>query len=156
MRKTTLILGLIFMIIVLLQSFLVGVGGELFEDFSLSRGGAVGRLVAIMFGIGAAFVLAKPVVSVIIYGLAAVLAMSMAVPTAFHDLFVWGIVSVILAVMSYIGTKEIKRVSPSIWERRRQQAMQQEMQAEEEFFDTVPETESIDTANTAGEESANA
>jgi hypothetical protein len=89
MRTAVLVLGLIFLAIILVQSYYVGVGGELFEDSALSRGGAVGRLVAIMFGVAAAFVLAKPFISIIIFSVAGVLSLAVAFPTAYYDLFLW-------------------------------------------------------------------
>ena len=44
MRKAILILSIIFMIIVLAQSWLVGVGGTMFNDRLLAWGGFAGRL----------------------------------------------------------------------------------------------------------------
>lgn len=118
MRKAVLVLALIFLAIILVQAFLVGVGGETFEDLALSRGGAVGRLVALMFGVGAAFVLAKPFVSIIVFGLAALVSLVVAYPTGYYDLFLWGIIAVVLGVLSYFGWREIEE-QPSF--RRRQE-----------------------------------
>ncbi len=111
MRKATLIIGLIFMIIILVQSFVVGMGGELFEDFTLSQGGAIGRLVGILFGAGAAFVLSKPFASMIIYVVAALMALIAAFPTGYGDLFLWGIVAVVLAVLSFFSRRELEEYS---------------------------------------------
>ena len=119
MRKAVLILGLIFMVIILLQSFLVGMGGELFEDYSLARGGAAGRLVGLMYGIAAAFVLSKPFATFIIFILAALLAFALAIPTGYHDLIIWGITSIILGVLSFFGWREVEDVSVSLRKKRK-------------------------------------
>ena len=118
MRKAVLVLALIFLAIILVQAYLVGIGGETFEDLALSRGGAVGRLVALMFGVGAAFVLAKPFVSIVVFGLAALVSLVVAYPTGYYDLFLWGIIALILGVLSYFGWREIED-QPSF--RRRQE-----------------------------------
>ncbi|MFY9113624.1 MAG: hypothetical protein WAO23_00065 [Dethiobacteria bacterium] len=107
MRKAVLVLALIFLAIILVQAYFVGVGGETFEDLALSRGGAVGRLVALMFGVGAAFVLAKPFVSIVVFGIAALVSLIVAYPTGYYDLFLWGIIAIVLGVLSYFGWREI-------------------------------------------------
>lgn len=107
MRKAVLVLGLIFLVLVLVQSFFVGIGGEMFEDPSLSRGGAVGRLVAIMFGVGAAFILSKPYTSMVIFTISGIISLIVAYPTGYLDLLLWGVVALGLAVMSFFGWKEI-------------------------------------------------
>ncbi len=107
MRKAVLVLGLIFLVLVLVQSFFVGIGGEMFEDPSLSRGGAIGRLVAIMFGVGAAFILSKPYTSMIIFSVSGLISLIVAYPTGYYDLFLWGAVALGLAVMSFFGWREV-------------------------------------------------
>ncbi len=107
MRTAVLILGIMFFVLVLVQSFFVGIGGEMFEDPFLSRGGAIGRLVAIMFGVGAAFVLAKPHTAMIIFCVSGIISLIVAYPTGFYDLFLWGVVALALSVMSFFGWREI-------------------------------------------------
>lgn len=125
MRKAVLVIGLVFLAIILVQSFFVGIGGELFEDPGLSRGGAVGRLVAIMFGVAAAFVLAKPFTSMIIFGIAGLLSIAVAFPTGYHDLFLWGFVALGLTVMSFFGWREIEDVSlPLPFFKRKEEPME--------------------------------
>ena len=119
MRKAVLVLGLIFMVLVLVQSFFVGIGGEMFEDPSLSRGGAVGRLVAIMFGVGAAFILSKPYTSMVIFSVSGIVSIIVAYPTGYYDLFLWGTVALGLAVMSFFGWREIDENASLFFLRRK-------------------------------------
>ncbi len=106
MKKAVLILSIILFIIVLFQSWLVGVGGAMFGDADLSRGGLIGRIVALLFGGGAAFILAKPIISLGIFiagGLAGVIG---GIVTGYYDLILWGVLALGLAVMSYFAGRE--------------------------------------------------
>jgi hypothetical protein len=114
-----LILALVLMLVLGAQSCAVAVGGEVASGLStteeeknegddLSAGGSVGLLVALMWLIGAALVLAKPRVSMWIFGAAGVIALLGGL-TGFSDLYLWGVVSFVFALMSWRGTKERAR-----------------------------------------------
>ena len=111
MRVATLILALFLMIIIGFQSCAATVGGGL-GDQALGEGGAVGVLVTFLYLIAAAFVLAKPIVSVVVFSLAAVIALMGGTTTPFADLIVWGVVAAALAVMSYFGMRELRGKQP--------------------------------------------
>ncbi|NLX91904.1 MAG: hypothetical protein GXZ07_10055 [Firmicutes bacterium] len=108
MRIAVLVIGLIFMIIIGVQGCLVGAGGTIFGDEELSGGGGIGMFASLLFGVAAAFVMAKPVISVVIFILAALLAF-LAGTTGFSDMNIWGVLALLLAVLSYFGHRELLR-----------------------------------------------
>ncbi len=114
MRKAVLILSIILMVIVLFQAYMVGVGGQLFNDMTLAQGGLFGRIVAILFGLGAAFVLGKPKVSVVIFGLGGLTGVVSGIVTDFNDLILWGVFSLGLGVMSFFADREADRAPSSM------------------------------------------
>ena len=112
MRVATLILGLFLMIIIGFQSCAATVGGGL-GDEALGEGGAVGVLVTLLYLIAAAFVLGKPIVSLVVFSVAAVIALIGGATTPFGDLIIWGVVAAVLAVMSYFGVREQRNKQPA-------------------------------------------
>jgi len=113
MRIAVLIIGLILMIIIGMQGCLVGAGGTIFGDEELSGGGGIGMFAALLFGVAAAFVMAKPIVSLVIFILAALLAF-LAGTTGFSDMNVWGALALVLAVLSYFGHRELLKKNDRI------------------------------------------
>ena len=116
MRIAVLIIGLVLGLALFMQSCAVAVGGSIAEDLStsarekaenedLAGGGGIGVLAALLWLIAAAFVLAKPKVATIMFGIAALLC-AIGGSTGFSDLFIWAIVSLILAVLSWRGIIE--------------------------------------------------
>ncbi len=109
MKKAVLILGIILFVVILLQSWAVGLIGVFLGAEDMAQGGLVGRIVALLFGGGAAFILAKPLVSLGIFtigGLAGVLG---GIVTGFYDLILWGAIALILAAMSYFVSRNIEQ-----------------------------------------------
>jgi len=114
MKKAVLILSIIFMVIVLVQSWLVGVGGTMFNDRMLAWGGLVGRLVALLFGAGAAFVLPRPLISTFIFLAGGLLGIGFGLYTGYYDMILWGGISLLLAGGSYYAwSGEEKRTVPA-------------------------------------------
>ena len=109
MRVATMIIALVLMLVVGAQSCTVMVGGEMTGDEGIAEGGAVGILLTLMFLIGAAFSMAKPMVSVISFAIAAVLEFAAGATTDFSDMSVWGGVAAVLAVMSFFGHRGLKK-----------------------------------------------
>lgn len=101
MKKAILIISIILMVIVLVQSWLVGLGGTMFNDQVLSLGGLIGRLVALLFGAGAAFIMPKPLVSLYIYLGGGALAIIFGIYTGYYDMILWGGLSLALGGGSY-------------------------------------------------------
>jgi hypothetical protein len=108
-RVATLILGLILMVVVGLQSCAVSIGGALGDSNRMEQGGALGILITLLILLGAAFALAFPMMSLVSFALAGLLGLAAGSTTAFRDLTIWGIVSLVLAVFSFFGWREKRR-----------------------------------------------
>lgn len=106
MRKAVLILGIILMVIVFVQSLLVGFGGTVFSDAALARGAFLGRIVALLFGVGAAFALGKPGISAILFGAGGLVGIVGGLLTGYHDLILWGVLSIGLGALSFFAMRE--------------------------------------------------
>lgn len=111
MRIATLIIALVLMLGLFVQSVLVSAGGSLAEDAGTQESGSMGVLVALLWLVAAAFVLAKPRVSAVLFAVAGLLAF--AGTGDFPDLWFWGGVSLVLAGFSWLGYRE-KRKKPSV------------------------------------------
>jgi membrane protein implicated in regulation of membrane protease activity len=109
MRIAVMIIALCLTAIVGLQSCTVMVGGGLTHDQGLSGGGAAGLLVAFLFVLGAAFALGLPKVSQVIFAIATGVGFLAGAQSGYHDMTVWGVVSLVLAFMSYFGARELKK-----------------------------------------------
>lgn len=104
MRIAVLIITLILGIFLVIQTLLVTAAGGLGNDEALSGAGAIGLGIAFLWLVAAAFVIGVPLVSTIIFVLAALLGLGMgASGTAYRDLAVWGGLSLVLAALSFIG-----------------------------------------------------
>lgn len=114
MRKAVLIISILLAIIVFVQSWLVGIGGSMFNDQLLSWGGLVGRLVALLLAAGAAFVLPRPLISVFIYLAGGLLGIIFGLYTGYYDMILWGGLSLALGGGSYYAwSSEEQRVAPA-------------------------------------------
>ena len=100
MRVAVMVISLGLMVVVFVQSCTVAAGGSLADDESVSGAGAAGILVALLFLLGGAFALGMPNVSAWMFWLAALVAILAGLTTDFGDLVVWGIVAIVLGVMS--------------------------------------------------------
>ena len=116
MKKAILALSVIFMVIVLTQSWLVGVGGAMFSDQMLAWGGLVGRLLALLLAAGAAFVLPSPLISFSIYLLGGLLGIIFGIYTGYHDMILWGGLSLLLGGGSIYAWHLDKRASTIVHE----------------------------------------
>jgi hypothetical protein len=124
MRIATLILGLVLTIGLFLQSALVAtaesIADALDEEETQSDGGGVGILVSLGFLIASALVIAKPRFAMWTFAGSAVVAFIGGASTDFSDLYVWGIVGLVLAAMAWRGSVE-KRRSDALEQEQREQ-----------------------------------
>lgn len=104
-----MIVALGLMLVVGLQSCAVFVGGSALEDQGTVDGGALGIFIALLFLIGAAFVLTFPWVSFVSFVLAGVVGLGGGASTEFSDLSIWGVVSFVLAALSLLGVREKRK-----------------------------------------------
>lgn len=98
-----MIIGLVLFFLLALQSCAVTVGSDLADDEENAGAGAVGLLVALLFLVAAAFVLAKPRFASVIFGIAAALALLGAAGSDFTDLYAWATAAAVLAGLSFFG-----------------------------------------------------
>ena len=110
MRIATLILSIVLMFIVGAQFLAVSFGDALMNEPSATQGGVIGVLIALLFLVGAAFALGVPAVSFIVFSIAGIIGLAAGASTSFADLTIWGVVSFVLAAMSFFG----------LWGKRRQ------------------------------------
>lgn len=109
MRIAVLIIALCMTMLVGMQSCIIHVGGNITSNNDFAEGGAVGLLLAFLFVIGAALVLRLPKVSMFIFLACGLLGMLVGSSTEFKDMYFWGGLSFILAVLCYFGARELKR-----------------------------------------------
>ncbi len=108
MRVATLILALIFMIPLTVQSCaIMGLGGIAGQS-QTAGAGLIGIVMALLWIVGAAFALGKPTVSVVMFALAGLFGWMLGATSRFSDLNIWAIASVILAVLSFFGRRELR------------------------------------------------
>lgn len=119
MRIATLIISLIVTLFLTLQSLAVMAAGSLVSGFSdtaaeksegenMSASGAMGLVAAILWTVGAGFVLMKPKVSKWIF-IVATPNCVLGAAAGFSDLWFYTAVSVVFALMSHFGIKEKAR-----------------------------------------------
>ncbi len=109
MRIAVLIIGIVLSVVMAVQTFAVYVLGNAGNNADASGGGAVGLLVAFLMLVAAAFAMGVPLVSVILFLIGGLLALLIAASSNFPDLAIWGIVSLVLAVMAFIGWRGKRR-----------------------------------------------
>src|SRR4051812_7948952 len=97
------------MLIVGFQSCAASVGGSMGHNQSTTNAAGMGFFVVFLFLIAGAFAISFPLVSVVSFVLAGVVAIAAGFSSAFADLAIWGFVALILAVMSFFGYREKKR-----------------------------------------------
>lgn len=103
------ILSLVFGLFILLQSFIVGVGGAVLKEESASQGGSVGILVSFLLIIAGAFAFKLPRVAMFISGAAGILGVLAGLSTTFKDMTVWGVVALALTALNYFAARTQKK-----------------------------------------------
>ncbi len=101
MRVATLIIGLMLVLGLFFQSVLVGGLSEVAGDENSSSAAAVGVLMALIWICGCALVIPLPRIAGSLFVLAGVL--GFAASAEFPDLGVWGGISMVLALFSFLG-----------------------------------------------------
>lgn len=119
MRRAAQIISLVLMVALGIQSCAISVGGSVSEEFSssaverqqaedLSGAGGAGMLAALLWLIGAAFVMSRPKVAMWLYGASSVLCL-IGATAGFPDLWIWMIVALAFTAMSWRGIGEKER-----------------------------------------------
>lgn len=100
-RIAVLIIGLILMVALFFQSLTINVLSDATNTENTETAGAVGLLMAVIWLVALGFVLPKPRISAVLFVVAAVI--GAAGWSDFPDLQLWSGVSIVLAVLSYVG-----------------------------------------------------
>ena len=106
MRIATLIIGLLWGALIFIQSMTAGVFSS--EGSETSSAAGAGLLVAVLWLLASALVIAFPKVSIVLFGLAALIGI-FTDPGAFEDLQVHGFASIVMAVLAYFGWRGKKK-----------------------------------------------
>jgi hypothetical protein len=109
MKIASGILSLLFGLIVMGQSFLVGIGGSIISDESMNQGGAVGLLVSLLLMVGGAFAFQVPKVALFFTGAASLFGLAAGATTVYSDMTAWGVVAIILTALNIINSRKPKR-----------------------------------------------
>jgi hypothetical protein len=109
MRIATLVVTLFLMLAVGLQSCTLYGLSAIAGQQETGGGAAVGLLIAFLYLLGAAFVMGLPLISIICFTVAGLLGLAVGATTKFSDMTIWGIVSFVLALMSFLGRRELRR-----------------------------------------------
>jgi ribosomal protein L40E len=119
MRIAVLILGLLFNVVLFLQTVLIAGLGSAANDEATAGAGAVGVFVSLLWLVASALVLAFPMASAILFVVAGLF--GFAVSGDFPDMAVWGGIALILAVMSFFGWRGKKKQARAQAEEYQQQ-----------------------------------
>lgn len=122
MRVAVLILGLVLGAFMLFQTFAVYALSGATSDKTSSGAGAIGILMALLWLIACALVIPLPQISVVPFAVAGVLGIAAASTSKFHDLQIWGIISLVLALLSFFGWRS-KRKDATLAETRHQELL---------------------------------
>ena len=101
MKKVILVLGVVLTLMVLVQSWLIGLWGTMFNDPLLTWSGRGGFLGALLLLAGTAFLLPRPLISFFIYLSGGLFGLAFGLFTGYYDAIMWGIFSLSLGGGSY-------------------------------------------------------
>jgi hypothetical protein len=103
MRIAVMVISLILGLFVFLQSCVASVASDVSNTEDST---AAGVLVPFLWLLGGAFVLRHPKVSTVMFAIAAAFALLVATSSIYEDMYVWSVVSAVLAVMSFFGHRQ--------------------------------------------------
>lgn len=105
------LISILFSAFIFLQSFVLSVGGSVFDDKTTAAGGAVGIIVALLFFIAGAFAFALPKVAMVVSIIASLFAFMNWVGGDFPDMAVWAVIALGLAAMEYFAARKPKKAA---------------------------------------------
>jgi hypothetical protein len=85
-----------------------GIGASLGSGHGFEKGASAGAAVAVLYLIGALFVIGRPLVSFAVFTLGALTGIAAGIWTTYSDLKLWGWLAAVLAVLSLFGHLERK------------------------------------------------
>ena len=109
MRIAVIILALCLTMILGVQSCTITLGGSILDNQADADAGRMGLVLAFIFVLGAALTWGFPRSSGTLFVAGGAVAMLVGLSGTFHDLAVWGGGSIILGIMAFAGSRELKR-----------------------------------------------
>lgn len=103
MRIAVLVLGLLLGLLMFFQTFLVYSLSGATSQKETTEAGAVGLFMALLWLLACALVIPIPLVSTVVFVIAGLLGFAAASSSDFSDLSIWGVASLILAALSFVG-----------------------------------------------------
>ncbi len=113
MRAAVMIITLSLMVVLGFHSCAAVVTARGIADDSLFVGGWVGFFVVFLFLLGGVFSLSMPAVSLVVFVFAGLVAILIGTRTDFSAMFLWSAAAFSLAIMSYLGDRELKKKEDS-------------------------------------------
>lgn len=107
MKLATGLIGIFLSLLVMVQACAIFAGSSMAEDQPLGEAGAVGLLVGGLLFLGGAFAFGLPAVSMVIFAIGGLLAV--AISGTFADMWIWGLVSFALAIMSFFAWRSARK-----------------------------------------------
>lgn len=129
MRIATLIIGLVLTVGLFFQSLTVSVLSDAVNTEDDGADGALGVGISVIWLVACALVIPWPLVSMFLFGFGGVLGLAGGASTEFSDLTVWGIISFILALFSFLGWRGKKKQRAE--EAARDEQLQQSLAAQQ-------------------------
>jgi hypothetical protein len=103
MRIAVLSIGLVLGSLMFIQTVLIaGLNSAVAEDDAATTE-TVGGVMAMMWLVASALVLAFPSISMTIFGLAGLVGLIVGTSSGFTDVLIWGLIGLVLALMSFLG-----------------------------------------------------
>ncbi|CDZ44270.1 hypothetical protein [Neorhizobium galegae] len=96
-------------LLVLLQSCTVGTASHMLGEQAAADAGAVGMLVGALYFVGGAFSFGLPVVAMVVFAVASLLALAAGASGNFSDMTVWAVVALILAVGAFFAWRSARK-----------------------------------------------
>ena len=106
------IIAIMLSLLVMMQSCTVGTASHVVGDQTTSQAGAMGLFAGLMLFFGGAFAFGLPMVSVCLFALAGLLALTGS--TEFPDLMIWAVVAFVLAGLSFFAWRSGKKKAVAV------------------------------------------
>jgi amino acid transporter len=103
MRIAVMVIGVPLALLIFLQGCTAGVAEDVGN--AEEKVGGWGIIVGFAYLLGSALVVAFPLAAAVIFGLTGLVAIAVAVGTAYGDMWIWGAIAFVLAGMAFLGRR---------------------------------------------------
>jgi hypothetical protein len=109
MRIVVLSSGLVLGVVMFIQTVLIAGLNSAVGDDNAATTETVGGVMSVMWLVACAMVLAFPMISTGIFGLAGLVGLTVGASSGFTDVLIWGLIALVLAIMSFLGWRDKNR-----------------------------------------------